>query len=123
MDNLKDFFSKIGVQLLAIVVICIIASQLGNIMLSLFGILMNVAFPKFEFDNEAQVVKQSLAVLLTMFGGIIVSFLLLAGAFILSLISLALGALLLIILPLLLIAVELIVLLGPASNKLERMNL
>ena len=105
------------------VVICIIASQLGNIMLSLFGILMNVAFPKFEFDNEAQVVKQSLAVLLSMFGGIIVSFLLLAGVFILSLISRVLGALLLILLPLLLIAVEFIVLLGPASNKFKRMNL
>ena len=28
MDNLKDFFSKIGAQLLAIVVICIIAKLL-----------------------------------------------------------------------------------------------
>ena len=33
----------------------------ANFVSAFFGLIVNIAFPKFDFDNEAQVIKQSLA--------------------------------------------------------------
>ena len=35
--------------------------QLANLVSAFFGLIVNIAFPKFDFDNEAQVIKQSMA--------------------------------------------------------------
>jgi len=49
----------------------IIASALG---VSMFGLLMNLFFPKLEYENEQEVIKQSLAaflgVMIPMFAGL-----------------------------------------------------
>ena len=43
-----------------------------SIFISITGLLLNLMFPKFEFDNEIRVIKQSLPVFLTMLIGVIV---------------------------------------------------
>ena len=45
---------------------------LANVFFAFAGILLNVAFPKFEFTNEMQVVKQSMATFLSMMLGFLV---------------------------------------------------
>ena len=44
----------------------IIIPQIANVAFAVFGLVINVAFPKFSFDNDAQPIKQSLAVFITM---------------------------------------------------------
>lgn len=44
----------------------IIIPQIFNVYSAFFGLVLNVAFPKFSYQNEAQVVKQSLPVFLVM---------------------------------------------------------
>ena len=44
---------------------------LSVVLSSCFGILLNLLFPKMQFSNDAQVVKQSLSGVLGMFGGIV----------------------------------------------------
>lgn len=39
-----------------------------TLMVSLFGVVMNLQFPKFDWINELQPIKQSVSVLITMFG-------------------------------------------------------
>ena len=38
----------------------------ANVFAAIFGVLMNVLFPKFEYTNEAQAIKQSVSVFVTM---------------------------------------------------------
>ena len=45
----------------------------ANILFALLGIIMNVAFPKFDYENEVQPIKQSMAVFLTMMTQFVVS--------------------------------------------------
>jgi ABC-2 type transport system permease protein len=49
----------------------LIAAATGA-MCPMIGLMANLWYPKFNFENDAQVVKQSLAAMLGMFGGIIV---------------------------------------------------
>lgn len=51
----------------------ILVPIVANIAFSLFGTVINTAFPKFKYDNEAQVVKQSLAGFIVMFSQMIFS--------------------------------------------------
>ena len=44
---------------------------LSVVLSSCFGILLNLLFPKMQFSNDAQVVKQSLSGVLGMFGGMV----------------------------------------------------
>lgn len=46
----------------------------------LLGLIFNLCFPRFDWDNEAQPVKQSLAVLFTMFGMILLCIVFIGGA-------------------------------------------
>ena len=45
----------------------------------LFGLIVNLHFPRFDYDREIVVVKQSLSTMITVFTGMGFSFLLIAG--------------------------------------------
>ena len=51
---------------------------------SLFGTVINTAFPKFDWANETEVIKQSLSVFIVMFGGMIIALLAYAATFALT---------------------------------------
>ena len=46
--------------------IAIIFPQIANLIFAFFGVIMNVAFPKFKFNNEVEPIKQSASVFLAM---------------------------------------------------------
>lgn len=102
-------------------IIFIIAPQLANLFYSFTGILINVALPKFTYENEAQAVKQSLSTLLQMLISMLVSAAALVAIFFASLKGDLLAILLLIGVPVLLLSIEAVFLLKPAEkcyNKL-----
>lgn len=94
----------------------------ANLVFAMLGLILNIAMPKFEFANVAQVVKQSMPVFIITLGGML--FLLLIGGAAIGL-SLLLGpALAAIILSALFIALLLImylILTGPSKRRLERL--
>ena len=47
------------------VLIAVVIGILGELLVSMFGLLMNLKFPRFDFTTDAQVVKQSLSVMLS----------------------------------------------------------
>ena len=49
------------------------------VLCGLLGIIFNLCFPRLDWDNEAEPVKQSMAVLFTMFGMVLLSFVFLGG--------------------------------------------
>jgi len=49
----------------------ILTPAVTNILFAFVGIALNTAFPKFEFDNETQPIKQSLAMFLAMTAGFV----------------------------------------------------
>ena len=100
-------------------VVYIIAAELVNLAFSFFGILINVAFPKFNYDNEAQVVKQSLSTLVSMLTAMLISTALIVGIFFLTVISDILALLLLVGVPIVMLAIEIPLLIYPASKKYE----
>jgi ABC-2 type transport system permease protein len=90
LEGYKVFFSKVGFNLILIIPITfIVAIILGlalnlpgslialfiahiivfSTLLSLFFMLINIWFPRFDFQSEVEVVKQSLASLFAVFGG------------------------------------------------------
>ena len=44
----------------------ILTPVIANVFSAIFGTVINVAFPKFEYENEAQPIKQSLSVFIVM---------------------------------------------------------
>lgn len=64
----------------------------ANVFFAVLGLVFNVAFPKFDFDNEAQPIKQSLSVTLTMLSQMIISFVFCAFSVALSFMSLGILA-------------------------------
>ncbi|MBQ8720259.1 MAG: hypothetical protein IJY65_04430 [Clostridia bacterium] len=95
---------------------------LGQIIFAVFGTVINTYLPKFEFENEAQVIKQSMASFLVMMAQMLFSLLIYFAASVLSLLLgslITLGAMTLILLLVsLLLAV---LLLRPAANRFERL--
>ncbi len=94
----------------------------SNFLFALLGIVLNTLFPKLEFENEAQPVKQSLSIFLMMLCGVvwglIVSGINMAGGiFGLGLIS----ATAILVLSLIISAVLYILIRGPLSRKFERL--
>ncbi len=61
----------------------ILAPLFANIFTAFFGVVINVAFPKFEFDNETQPIKQSLSVFLVMMATMLVSVLIFVASILL----------------------------------------
>lgn len=57
----------------------ILIPQAFIVVFALIGILINLRFPRFDYANETQVVKQSLSVMLTMLLGVVLVVILVAG--------------------------------------------
>lgn len=95
----------------------------ANAFTAFFGAVINVAFPKFDFDNEAQPIKQSLSVFLVMMLTMLISVLAFVGTILLIgewnplLISALVFALYAI-----LTAVFYLILIGPSARKYERID-
>ena len=62
----------------------IIAPQIANILFAVLGIIFNVAFPKFDYDTEARVIKQSLPVFLTMISNMLLCIVIMVLSIVLS---------------------------------------
>ena len=52
----------------------------SSLTFALFGIILNTLMPKFEFTNEAEVVKQSLATFLDMLANMLIAVLMFVAA-------------------------------------------
>ena len=113
----------IGIRARAFEWVIITAIPLLYAILSgVYGLLLNIAFPKFDFDNEAQVVKQSMAVTINMFGGMIISAATVAlGAFCAFKLGAAAAIVIMICVFACLISAAIAVLVIPARRKLERL--
>lgn len=82
------------------------------------GLVINVAFPKFEYDNEAQPVKQSLSVFLVMIIQMLVGVAVFVITFILALLSLGFIASLAVLLMFCVLSVIFgVILFGPSARK------
>ena len=68
----------------------ILTPVISNIAFAFFGMVMNTAFPKFEYENEAQPVKQSLPVFITSMVGMLFGFGLMSVSFVLALMGMSL---------------------------------
>ena len=103
-------------------VFIVLIPQAANIVFALFGIILNTAFPKFNYDNEAQVVKQSLAgtvaMLVGMVYGIIVSGLSIALA---VLFSALVSEIVVLILNVALVLGLYFILVGPSARRYEKL--
>ena len=89
---------------------------------ALFGMVMNVAFPKFDYVSEAQVIKQSAAMFICTFGQMLLAVLVSAVVILLTVASmglLAVGAVTALFLAL--SAVMYIVLVGPSARRYEKL--
>ncbi len=94
----------------------------ANLFCALFGMVMNVAFPKFDYVNEAQVVKQSTAMFICTFGQMILAVLISIPVVLLALASkglLAVGIVTALFLAL--AAVMYIILVGPSAKRYEKL--
>lgn len=69
-SNVLSIFMGFDFLQFAMVFVC---PTLLNLIVCTLGILLNLLFPKFDFDNPTKVVKQSLPVLLCMVFGILLS--------------------------------------------------
>lgn len=65
-------------------VVMILLPQAYNLVQGIGGLLINIKFPKLDFVNEAQVVKQSASIVVTMFGSMGLTLVLFIPAIILS---------------------------------------
>ena len=94
----------------------------ANLFCALFGMVMNVAFPRFDYENEAQVIKQSTAMFICTFGQMIFAVLLAILAVLLTFSSkglVAVGAITALFL--VLSAVMYILLVGPSARRYEKL--
>jgi len=87
------------------------------------GLVINVAFPKFEYDNEAQPVKQSLSVFLVMIIQMLVGIAVFVITFILSLLSFGFIASLAVLLLFCVLSVIFgVILFGPSAKKYAKIE-
>ena len=92
---------------------------------SLVGTVLNAVFPKFKFDNETQVVKQSVAVLIALCEAMLVGLLSIGGAYLFAVkLDMAkLGMFLMLSLNILISIAAYILINRPLSRKIEEYNL
>lgn len=64
--------------------ICLLTSLAASLFCSYFGLAVNLKFPRFDYDREIVVVKQSLSTMITVFSGMLMTFTLSAGAIFLT---------------------------------------
>ncbi len=101
------------------VIYIILVPLLATVNFAMLGLLLNIAFPKFDFQNDAEVVKQSLPVFIVTFGAM---FFIIALEFVTMLLSTLLGALAAALIiaaaTILIFLVEYLILTGPAAKRI-----
>ncbi len=103
-------------------VFIILIPQVANIVFALFGIIMNTAFPKFEYENEAQPIKQSLAMTVVMFSGMLYGIAISGLSLVLALfISPLISEILVLALNIALALGLFAILVGPSARRYERL--
>lgn len=102
----------------------ILTPVIANIFFAVFGMIMNVAFPKFDFENEAQPIKQSMSVFITLVAQMLLSTAVGIAALLLVFVipPVAVAALTLALYALLSV-VSWLVLMGPLKRKYSKINL
>ena len=95
----------------------IAAPQLANLFFSFFGTVINTAFPKFDFQNEAEVIKQSLSTFVVMMSNMLISILITGAAFVLGMLMHPLLVLFLVLLFFFTLSVIMYIVLTRVSTK------
>lgn len=94
----------------------------ANLVFAMLGLILNIAMPKFEFANVAQVVKQSMPVFIITLGGMLLLLLIGGAALGLSLLlGSALAAVIISALFVVLLLIMYLILTGPSRRRLERL--
>ncbi|MBR2343330.1 MAG: hypothetical protein IKA64_03660 [Clostridia bacterium] len=105
------------------VLLLLLAPTLANTVMALFGLIINIAMPRFDFENEAQIVKQSGAASIVVLGGMLGGIALAALGIYLSVLLGLIGICLFILFFLVLSVVLYFILTGASLKKLERINI
>jgi ABC-2 type transport system permease protein len=102
----------------------ILIPQAAGVFSALLGILINAVFPKLEFENEAQVVKQSMATVITMLATTLFGLINLAIAFVFSVIleSSLLAMTVMLLVSIAFSVAAFFVITKPLSKKIEKMS-
>ncbi len=102
-------------------VLMLVIPIIASLVFAMLGLIINILLPKFEFDNEVQVIKQSAATGITMLAGMFIGILSTAVSFV-SLIYLTSAASFLILLAwfAVLFAALSMILMGPCLKKLDK---
>jgi ABC-2 type transport system permease protein len=99
--------------------IAIISVSAACVFYAFFGTILNVLFPKFEYENEVQPIKQSLSVFLAMIINMVMSLAVVFVSGILAFVSPLLSALSVALIYTFLAVIVGLILLGPAAKKYE----
>ena len=112
----------IGADIISTVLL--ILSPLAALVLSsLLGTALNVAFPKLEFDNEAQPIKQSLSTFLYMVSLFVYAMVVFGVGMLFIILGLAvLGAVIVFVLSVALSVALYFILIGPCARKYDRLD-
>ncbi len=95
----------------------------ANIFSSVMGLVINIRFPKFSYQNEAEVVKQSIATILALFIQMLLGIVVIIGNFVLSLFGMGLAAAFITLLVFAGLAVAFTaILFGPSAKKYSKME-
>jgi ABC-2 type transport system permease protein len=101
-------------------ILAIAVGAVGQILFAVFGTLINTYFPKFDFENEAQVIKQSMATFIVMMAQMLLS---IAFYFVATVLAIFLGSTLALVVMtfilLLILAIISTLLLRPAAKRFE----
>ncbi len=94
-----------------------------NLACALFGMVMNTACPKFEYENEAQPIKSSLSVTVVMFGMMLYSLILTGASLLFSiLVHPIFGAVMALVLSAVFAAALYLILCGPCARKYDSLS-
>ena len=101
-------------------ILAVLVGAVGQVVFAVFGTLINTYLPKFDFENEAQVIKQSMATFIVMMAQMLIS---IVFYFVATVLSLVLGSTLSLVLMtaalLLILAILSVLLLRPAAKRFE----
>ncbi len=96
---------------------------IADFIFAVFGLVINVAFPKFDFSNDAEVVKQSLACFISTLAPLAFAILLYSlGLVVYMLLGLILTLVILSVFFVLLLVVLYLILSGPTRRRLEKLG-
>ena len=114
---LSVFFSFGAVDIAVILLLSVVS----NIAFAMSGLIINVAIPKFDFENEAQVVKRSGAASVVTLLGMLISIVILGLSGLMGYYIGSLGGVLLLIFMILVATILYFVLTGPTVRKYEKL--